>query len=96
MCRMSLRHAAPVLLSLLLAVSGCTAYDPPVHGDHASERYKTDLEACRKSSSHAVYLQNAGAPGTWILSPIIGPPKVRAAIRTCMTGKGYMLEAADR
>jgi hypothetical protein len=42
-----------------------------------------------------VYLQNAGDPGTWIISPITGPPMVRAAIRNCMQGKGYALNASN-
>jgi hypothetical protein len=89
---MSSIQTAMIASALLLALSGCASYDPPVQGDHTSDRYKADLEACRTTSSHAVYLQNAGDPGTWILSPIIGPPKVRAEIRTCMQGKGYQLE----
>ena len=28
---------------LLSGLSGCAAYDPPVQGDHTSEKYKTDL-----------------------------------------------------
>jgi hypothetical protein len=94
MSAMSSRRAAPVILFVLLVVSGCAAYDPPVMGDHTAESYRTDLEACRKSASHAVYLQSAGEPGTWILSPVTNPPKVRARIRSCMTGKGYALEKA--
>ena len=27
-----------------------------------------------------------------MISPITGPPKVRAEIRTCMLGKGYVLD----
>jgi len=82
----------PLLLPLILLISGCSSpYDPPVQGDHTAAKYKTDLEACRTSSSHAVYLKNAAFPGTWIISPITGPPEVRAGIRTCMRGKGYVL-----
>ena len=80
-----------MLAAALLGLSRCGDYDPPVRADHASDQYKSDLEACRKSSSHAVYLRNAGSPGPWIISPITGPPAVRAAIRTCMSGKGYAL-----
>jgi hypothetical protein len=89
-----MRSMCPLLLLpiLLFGVGGCSAYDPPVQGDHASDRFKSDLEACRTSSSHAVYLKNADNPGRWILSPIIGPPAVRAAIRSCMQGKGYAPE----
>jgi hypothetical protein len=89
---MTRRHIA---LLILLTVAGCGEYDPPIQGDHTADRYKTDLEACRKTSSHAVYLKNAAAPGTWIISPIIGPPKVRAAIRACMQAKGYQLEKPE-
>jgi hypothetical protein len=85
-------RAALVIPALLLSVSGCASYDPPVRGDHLSDHYKADLEACRTSSSHAVYLRNADNPWSWMISPITGPPKVRAAIRTCMQGKGYALE----
>ena len=89
---MSSRRAAPVFLFLLLTVSGCAAYDPPVTGDHTADQYRTDLDSCRKTASHAAYLQSADNPGSWILSPVTNPPKVRAGIRTCMTGKGYTLE----
>lgn len=81
-----------VVPALLLGVSGCAAYDPPVQGDHTSEKYKADLEKCSTSSTEAVRRKNAGTPGTWIMSPFTGPPEVRAAIRTCMAGKGYVLE----
>jgi predicted small lipoprotein YifL len=80
-----------LVVPVLLSLTGCGDYDPPVQGDHASEKYKSDLEACRTTSSHAVYLKNAATPGTWIISPITGPPAVRASIRTCMQGKGYVL-----
>jgi len=77
---------------LLVALGGCASYDPPVQGDHTSEKYKTDLEACRTTSRETVRLKNAATPQSWIISPITGPPEVRAAIRACMTGKGYVLE----
>ena len=77
---------------LLGGLGGCASYDPPVQGDHSSEKYKTDLETCRTTSQEAVRLKNAATPQSWIISPITGPPEVRAAIRACMTGKGYVLE----
>ena len=76
----------------VLLISGCSDYDPPAAGDHTAAKYKTDLEACRTSSHHAVYLKNAGSPGTWMISPFTGPPEVRAAMRICMQGKGYVLQ----
>ncbi len=87
-----LPRAVILLPALLLGVNGCAPYDPPVQGDHAAAKYQTDLAACRKEVGHAVYLKNASTPQTWIISPIIGPPKVRKGIRTCMVGKGYVLE----
>ncbi len=87
------RYSCPLLL-LLSGLGGCSAYDPPVRGDHAATQYKSDLEACRTSSTETVRRHNAGTPGTWIISPFTGPPAVRAGIRSCMTGKGYTLEAA--
>jgi hypothetical protein len=85
-----------VVMSLLLAgLGGCAAYDPPVQGDRTSEKYKTDLETCRTTSQEAVRRKNAATPQSWIISPITGPPEVRAAIRTCLAGKGYVLEKTD-
>jgi hypothetical protein len=79
--------------ALLLAISGCASpYDPPVQGDHTSERYKTDLEKCRTSSTETVRRRNADTPLTWMKSPFTGPPAVRAEIRTCMEHDGYVLE----
>ncbi len=77
---------------LLTGLSACAAYDPPVQGDHTSEKYKTDLETCRATSREKVRLKNAATPQSWIISPITGPPEVRAAIRACMAEKGYVLE----
>ena len=85
-------RAALVVLALLPGVTGCADYDPPVQGDHTSEQYQADLEKCRTTSTEAVRLRNAATPERWIISPITGPPAVRAAIRTCMEGKGYVLE----
>jgi hypothetical protein len=87
-------RAAFLIPVLLFGISGCSPYDPQVRGDHMSDHYKADLEACRTSSAHAVYLKNADNPWSWMISPITGPPKVRAAIRTCMQAKGYVLETA--
>ena len=89
---MSSIRAFLFLSPLLLGLGGCGSYDPPVLGDHQAETYKTDVEACRSSSIEIVRRQNADTPGTWIMSPFTGPPKVRATIRTCMASKGYKLD----
>ena len=93
--RMLSLRASFLIPALLLGVGGCAAYDPPIRGDHTSERYKADLEKCRTSETEIVRRKNAATPQSWIVSPITGPPAVRAAIRTCMEGKGYVLEKAD-
>ncbi len=74
----------------MLTLGGC-AYDPPVLGDHMAKPYQTDLAACRTASTETVRRKNAATLGSWIISPFTGPPRVRAAIRTCMQGKGYTL-----
>lgn len=81
-------------LVVLAGVSGCAPYDPPLQGDHASQHYQDDLKQCRTSSREAVRLKNASTPGSWVISPVTGPPAVRAAIRKCMQAKGYALEKA--
>ncbi|HEY2621769.1 MAG TPA: hypothetical protein VGI78_30840 [Acetobacteraceae bacterium] len=91
---MRLFRAALVVIALLPGVAGCADYDPPIQADHTSEQYKADLEKCRTTSTEAVRLKNAATPERWIISPITGPPAVRAAIRTCMEGKKYVLENA--
>ena len=83
-----------LVVALLAGVSGCAAYDPPVRGDRTSDKYKADLEQCRTSSTEAVRLKNASTPQSWIISPITGPPAVRAAILKCMEAKGFALEKA--
>nr|WP_294548621.1 hypothetical protein [uncultured Rhodopila sp.] len=75
---------------LLTGLSACSPYDPPIQGDHATDKYKDDLEKCRTTSREAVRIRNADTPWTWIISPFTGPPAVRAAIRSCMQGKGYV------
>lgn len=94
--RMQSIRVSMIIPALLLGVSGCGApYDPPVRGDHTAEQYKADLEKCRATSTESVRLKNAATPGRWIISPFTGPPAVRAAIRTCMAGKGYTLEQTE-
>jgi hypothetical protein len=79
--------------ALLLGLSGCdSAYDPHVQGDHTADQYKTDLDKCTTTSTEAVRIRNADNPWSWMMSPFRGPPAVRAAIRTCMAGNGYVAE----
>jgi len=94
--RVPLMVRIPLMVLVVLAsAGGCTPYDPPFQGDHAAQHYKDDLEKCRTSSRETVRLRNAATPGRWLISPITGPPVVRAAIRKCMQDKGYVLGRAD-
>ncbi len=78
---------------LLLCLNGCAApYDPPIQGDHAAEQYKTDLKTCTATATETIRRRNADTPWTWIRSGFTGSSEVRVATRTCMTGKGYVLE----
>jgi hypothetical protein len=88
------RRMPLMVLVVLAGLSGCAPYDPPFQGDHASQHYRDDLGKCRTSSRESVRLKNAATPASWVISPFTGPPMVRAAIRTCMQGKGYVLEKA--
>ena len=91
-----MRFQRSLIIPLLLAASACGApYDPPVRGDHTAQQYKTDLEKCRTTSREAVRIKNTDTPQSWIMSPFTGPPAVRAAIRACMTAKGYTLEKTE-
>jgi hypothetical protein len=86
----------PLIVLALLGVSACGSYDPPVVGDHTTEKYQADLDKCQSTSTEAVRLKNAATLERWVISPFTGPPAVRAAIRTCMQGKGYALEQAEK
>ena len=83
---------APCLLDHSCLAARCErvwrSMDPPVRGDHSAERYKADLEKCRTTSSERT-AQKRRHSGDHIA--VQGPPAVRAAIRTCMAGKGYTL-----
>jgi hypothetical protein len=86
-----------LIVLALLGVSACGGpYDPPVAGDHTTEKYQADLEKCHSTSTESVRLKNAATLERWVISPFTGPPAVRAAIRTCMQGKGYTLEQAEK
>jgi hypothetical protein len=91
MSRPTLR-AAVAAAALLCGLCGCSAYDPPVQADHTADQYKADLEKCRTTSTETVRIKNADTPWTWMKSPFTGPPEVRAAIRTCMQDKKYVLQ----
>jgi hypothetical protein len=88
-----IRTMLPVVLVLM--IGGCADYDPPIQGDHTSDKYRADLEKCRTSSTETVRLKNAATPQSRVISPITGPPEVHALIRKCMVGKGYVLEKTD-
>ena len=92
---MRLSLSSSILCVLLFCLSGCSEYDPPVQGDHTSDKYKADLEQCRATSTEAVRLKNAATPQSWILSPFTGPPEVHALIRKCMSDKGYVVEKTE-
>ncbi len=81
-----------LLIPILICLSGCGTYDPPVQGDRTTEKYQADLTSCRETSQHAVYIKNADNPFSWIISPFTGPPAVRRAILKCMAGKGYIID----
>jgi hypothetical protein len=86
-----------LIVLALLGVSACGGpYDPPVAGDHTTEKYQADLEKCQSTSTESVRLKNAATLQSWVISPFTGPPAVRAAIRTCMQGKGYTLDQAEK
>jgi hypothetical protein len=80
---------------LLVWLTGCADYDPPIQGDHASDKYKADVAKCRTSSTETVRLKNAATPQSWIISPITSPPEVRTLVRKYMADKGYVLEKTD-
>jgi hypothetical protein len=78
------------IMTLALALASCS-YDPPVQGDHTSQKYQTDLKTCRDQAAHEVYMKFAGSIWTWMVSPITAPSARHRAVRACMAAKGYTL-----
>lgn len=79
-----------VLLSVL-AVAGCYGYAPPVQTDTAAPQYQADLAECQDQSVDAVNKRNAKSGLDWFSSPVRRTFQIRAAIRSCITAKGYSL-----
>ena len=78
-----------VVLSGLLAVTGCYSYEPRVDTDRASPKYQAALAACQETSVGAVNKRNAKSGLDWFSSPVRRPFQIREAIRSCVRAKGY-------
>lgn len=78
-----------VVLLGVLAVAGCSSYEPRVTADRTAPKYQADLAACQGESVDAVNTRNAKRGLDWFSSPVRRPFQIRAAIRSCMTAKGY-------
>jgi hypothetical protein len=86
-----LRFIAIGLGSTLL-LAGCGTYDPDMQGDHAAPQYKADLAACQKLAGPAAIKRVNSLGYLFLTYPISYPRARRAAVRTCMEGKGYKLK----
>ena len=78
-----------VVLSGLLAVTGCYGYEPRVETDRTAPKYQADLAACQETSVDAVNKRNAKSGLDWFSSPVRRPFQIREAIRSCVRAKGY-------
>ena len=78
-----------VILFSLLAVAGCTGYEPRVETDRTAPKYQADLASCQESSADAVDKRNAKRGLDWFSSPVRRPFQIREAIRSCIKAKGY-------
>lgn len=78
-----------VVLSGLLAVTGCYSYEPRVDTDRTAPKYQADLAACQETSVDAVNKRNAKSGLDWFSSPVRRPFQIREAIRSCVRAKGY-------
>ncbi len=78
-----------VVLLGVLAVAGCSGYEPRAETDRAAPKYQADLAACQQSSVDAVNKRNAKTGLAWISSPVRRPFQIREAIRSCVREKGY-------
>ncbi len=78
-----------VVLSGLLAVTGCYGYEPRVETDRTAPKYQADLAACQETSVDAVNKHNAKSGLDWFSSPVRRPFQIREAIRSCVRAKGY-------
>lgn len=80
-----------VLACCLLA--GCANYyDPPVRGDHSTEKYQADLKKCHAQVNPPANRKANATVGSTIRSMFKSDDPQRDATRTCMLSKGYVLE----
>jgi hypothetical protein len=88
-----MRRPVPILVIVAASLTlGACSYDPPMQGDHAAEKYQTDLKQCHDSVDPKVELQGRATFPNFLVSPITVPPRRRAGVRDCMVGKGYALK----
>ena len=80
-----------VVLLGVLAVAGCSGYEPRVETDRSAPKYQADLASCQQSSVDAVNKRNAKTGLAWFSSPVRRPFQIREAIRDCVRGKGYVV-----
>ncbi len=73
----------------LLCLAGCAAYDPPMAGDHATFRYQTDLERCRKQADATAARAANATPTSAIRAVFASDEPKRQQIRSCMQSRGY-------
>lgn len=80
-----------VLACCLLA--GCANYyDPPMQGDHSTEKYQADLKKCHRQVNVPANRVANATVGSTIQSVFKSDDPQRDATRTCMQSKGYTPE----
>ena len=76
-------------IAALLVLSGCAAYDPPMAGDHTTQRYQLDLQRCHKQVDTAAARAANATPQSAIRSAFASEEPGRAQMRSCMQARGY-------
>lgn len=81
------RYAALALLLL----AGCASYDPPMAGDHTTQRYQADLQRCQKQTSASAARVANASPQSAIRAMFASDEPQREQVRTCLQSRGYHL-----
>ena len=81
-------------VAVLILLAGCAGpYDPPVAGDRASVKYKSDITRCRKDARTAASRKANATPQSSLESMFDSGDAERQDVVKCMQGRGYALRA---
>ena len=78
-------------MALCAVLAGCSAYDPPLAGDHDTVRYQTDIRRCRKNADATATRKANATPQSAAMAVFASGEPERQDVIACMKARGYVL-----